>query len=70
MLTEIELKYNKSKILEEMGDLEFHPFNDLGPEGKGETRIPESSWFYKPSTWLQAHIKEEDLVNVIKQVGL
>ena len=61
MLTELELEYDKNKILEEMKDLEFHPFNELGPDGKGKTKIPKSSWFYKPSTWLQVHIKEEDL---------
>ena len=60
-LKEIDLTYNKNKILKEMETLDFHPFNDRGPDGKGETKIPETSWFYNPNTWLQAHVKYYEL---------
>ena len=60
-LKEIDLTYNKNKILKEMETLDFHPFNDRGPDGKGKTKIPETSWFYNPNTWLQAHVKYYEL---------
>ena len=60
-VTELDLIYDKNKILKEMKSVIFHPFNDRGADGTGKTKISESSWFYNPSTWLQGHIKEEKL---------
>ena len=37
--TEINLKYNKTKILKEIENCIFHPFNDLGPDQNGITKM-------------------------------
>jgi hypothetical protein len=60
-VTEIDLKYNKTQILKEIENCIFHPFNDLGPDQNGITKMSKESWFYNPSTWLQSHIKKADL---------
>ena len=57
-LHSIDLSYDKTILLEEMNNIDFHPFNDLGPQQKGTSKIPKGHWFYNPSTWLQGHVIE------------
>tara|TARA_Y100000361_G_scaffold145311_1_gene154346 strand:+ start:395 stop:913 length:519 start_codon:yes stop_codon:yes gene_type:complete len=58
-LYDINLTYNKDKLISEMKSVNFHPFNDLGPEQQGVSKIPEGHWFHNPPTWLLGHVVEE-----------
>ena len=58
-LYNINLSYDKIKLLAEMNNIIFNPFNDLGPKQKGTSKIPEGVWFDNPPTWLQGHVIEE-----------
>lgn len=57
-LYNINLSYDKTKLLEEINNITFNPFNDLGPEQKGISKIPKGHWFDNPPTWLQGHVIE------------
>ena len=59
-LYEIELDYNIDAVLKEMERAIFYPFNDLGPNQQGVTKVPIDSWFYNPPSWLQAHVEKKD----------
>lgn len=58
-LYDINLTYDKDKLISEMESVNFHPFNDLGPEQQGVSKIPEGHWFHNPPTWLLGHVVEE-----------
>ena len=53
---DINLTYDKDKLISEMESVNFHPFNDLGPEQQGVSKIPEGHWFHNPPTWLLGHV--------------
>ena len=67
-LYNINLSYDKTKLLEEMNNITFNPFNDLGPQQRGNweaagqrmmqriSKIPKGHWFDNPPTWLQGHV--------------
>ena len=54
---DINLTYDKDKLISEMEYVNFHPFNDLGPEQQGVSKIPEGHWFHNPPTWLLGHVR-------------
>ena len=56
---DIELSYDKAKLLDEMNNVDLAPFNDEGPHGNIQSKIPPKSWFCNPPTWLQGHVINE-----------
>jgi len=61
-LYDIDLSYDKTKLLDEMNNVDFTPFNDAGLPIQGvdrQSKIHRKSWFYNPSTWLQGHVINE-----------
>jgi hypothetical protein len=52
----INLSYDKDRLLDDMARVTFHPFNDRGPDQRGKSNIPKGHWFDNPSTWLQGHV--------------
>jgi len=70
VIVDIDLVYDKDKLVKEMEQVNFLPYNDLGPKQKGTSNIPEGSWFKNPDTWLLGHVTKElpEVSKVVKQL--